>query len=165
MFLHALRTVTAAGYEHYEVSSYARPGHRSRHNQGYWHQEDYHGVGPAACSTVGDRRRVNDADLAGYIRGLAEHGVPPRREERLTAIDGANEMILLRLRTADGLPLAGFRKRAGVSLEEFSGGRLDVLLARGFLVTSAGRLRLTEEGWCVADRVIADLMASPQPTS
>jgi oxygen-independent coproporphyrinogen III oxidase len=158
MFLLAVGRLESAGYEHYEVSSYARAGHRSRHNQAYWAQEDYHGVGPGASSTLGDLRWKNTGDLEGYIRGLREAGRPPREEERLAPADRVNEHLLLRLRTRDGLSLDGFERRAGMALGDWSRGALDALLRGGFLAREGDRITLTREGLCVADRVISELM-------
>ncbi|MBI4602987.1 MAG: radical SAM family heme chaperone HemW [Planctomycetes bacterium] len=159
MLLLAVSRATGAGYEHYEVSSYSLAGHRSRHNQAYWEQRDYIGVGPGAWTTLGSLRTMNAKDLDGYVRGLRERGVPPRLEERLGEAERLNEHILLRLRTADGLSLRGFRERAGRSLEEHSGGRLGQLVSRELLAADGDRIRLTLEGLCVADRIIAELMA------
>ena len=161
MFLHAVRRLEGAGYERYEVSSYARPGHRSVHNQAYWAQEDYIGVGPSACSTSQGLRTVNTADLEGYIRGLEEGRGPPRLEERLSARERLDEMILLRLRTSAGLSLAEFREHAGRDLAVHSGDRLRALVGAGLLEVTGDVAMLTEEGLCVADRVIAELMAGP----
>jgi oxygen-independent coproporphyrinogen-3 oxidase len=159
MFIHAMRRLKSAGFEHYEVSSYARPGHRSLHNQAYWEQEDYVGVGPGACSTVGSVRTVNSRDLEGYVRGLEEAGAPPRVVENISMRQKLDESILLGLRTSGGLRLAEFRERAGKDLGEYSGGRLAALLSAGLLNVSDNVLTLTEDGLCVADRVIAELMA------
>ncbi len=158
MFLLAADRLTSAGYEHYEVSSHGRPGHRSRHNEAYWNQDDYVGAGPAACSTLGCLRYVNVRDLEAYVRGVEATGAPPREEEHLTALDRLNEHLLLRLRTRDGLSLAGFRRRSGMLLEEYSRGGLKRMLESGFLDVAGDTVRLTREGLCVADRVIAELL-------
>lgn len=165
MFVHAMRRLSSAGYEHYEVSSYARAGHRSVHNQGYWDQEDYVGVGPGACSTLGSLRTTNSPDLQGYVQGLEERGAPPRVEERISRREKLDESILLRLRTSRGLRLAEFREHAGEDLSAYSGGRLFPLVSAGFVQVSDDVVRLTEDGLCVADRVIAELMAGESPAS
>lgn len=158
MYLLAVSRLTSAGYEHYEVSSYSRPGHRSLHNQAYWNQEDYVGVGPGACSTLGGVRYTNVRDLDGYARGLRDTGLPPRHEEHLSALDKLNELLLLRLRTKEGLSLSLFQRLAGEDLGEYSGGRVDPLIQQELLRVEGDFLQLTQEGLCLADRVISDLM-------
>jgi oxygen-independent coproporphyrinogen-3 oxidase len=158
LFLHAIRRLVAAGYEHYEVSSYSKPGHRSAHNQGYWRQSNYVGLGPGACSTLGYYRYTNVRDLEKYILGLEEEGSPPREEERLSETEKMNEFILLGLRTADGLDPSEFRERWGVDFFGLCDEKLKHLGARGLIYTGEGRVRLTLEGLCVADRVISELM-------
>jgi oxygen-independent coproporphyrinogen-3 oxidase len=85
--------------------------------------------------------------------------------EDLSAEDRLVELVLLRLRTSDGLPLAEFREGAGVELDAWTGGRSAQLESQGFLEEREGVLRLTEEGLCVADTVISLLVASRRPAS
>ena len=158
MFLHAIRRLVFAGYEHYEVSSYSKPGHRSVHNQGYWNQSDYIGLGPGACSTLGNRRYTNVPDLEKYVRGLKEEGLPPREEERLSETEKMNEFILLRLRTSDGLRPSEFLRRWGDDFFTLCGGKLESLAAQGLIRAEDDCVRLTLEGLCVADRVISELL-------
>jgi oxygen-independent coproporphyrinogen-3 oxidase len=159
MFLLGIDRLTAAGFEHYEVSNYCLPGHRSRHNQAYWNQEDYLGVGPSACSTLGDLRFHNVGDVEAYVRGLRDHGEPPRRVERLSAEDKLNEHLLLSLRRREGLSSREFLARAGRTLQEHAGSRIEMLVGLGLLSVDGDAVRLTREGLCVADRVICELMA------
>ena len=165
MFIHAMRRLKSAGYEHYEVSSYARAGHRSIHNQAYWDQLDYVGVGPGACSTMGSLRATNSPDLESYVRGLARGGAAPRVEERISRREKLDESILLGLRTSRGLDLVEFREHSGEELSTYSGGRLFSLVNAGFVQVSDGVATLTEDGLCVADRVISELMAGESPAS
>ena len=164
MFLEARTRLQAAGYEHYEVSSYARPGRRSLHNQGYWEGRDYVGLGPGAASTLGRRRYTNSPDLEAYCRLLEAHGEAPREEEELSEENRLVELVLLGLRTSDGLSLAEFRDRARLDFAAWSAGRSRVLVAQGFLEERGGALRLTDEGLPVADAVISFLVAS-RPTA
>ena len=165
MFLEARARLRAAGYEHYEVSSYAIPGRRSLHNQGYWEGRDYVGLGPGAASTLGRRRYTNSPDLEAYCRLLDTGAEPPREEEDLSEDDRLVELVLLRLRTSDGLPLDEFRDRAGLELADWSAGRSRTLAVQGFLEERGGALRLTDEGLPVADAVIALLVAPRRAAS
>lgn len=102
-FYLALDLLEAAGYEHYEISNYARPGHRSRHNDSYWLGADYLGFGPGAFSTVADRRWKNVADTSEYLARLQVERDPAEPAEELDAAARRIERFGLELRTARGL--------------------------------------------------------------
>ncbi len=159
MYLLAIDRLGDAGYEHYEVSSFARAGHRSAHNQAYWRQDDYYGVGPGATSTIGPRRYSNLRNLGGYVQGIERAGIPPRAEERLGLDDRIREHLMMWLRTSGGLSLSVFESLSGTSLSRYSNGAFERLAALGLLQVSGDIIRLTREGLCVADRVIVELMA------
>ena len=101
-----------AGYEHYEISNFAKPGFRSKHNSSYWSGESYYGFGPAAHSFDGNKRRWNISNNSLYIRSV-ENGVIPFEEETLTEIQRLNEYIMTSLRTMEGLDLAYVSKVFG----------------------------------------------------
>ncbi|MCM1300491.1 MAG: radical SAM family heme chaperone HemW, partial [Alistipes senegalensis] len=92
-------TLCAAGFEHYEVSNYARPGFRACHNAAYWHGAKYLGIGPAAHSYDGRERHWNVASVSRYVEGA------PPENEVLTETDRFNEFVMTRLRTAEGIDL------------------------------------------------------------
>ena len=149
-FLRADERFTAAGFDHYEVSNYARPGHHSIHNQAYWEGADYVGLGPGAFSTVAGRRWKNVADTRTYVR-LALAGEPLEREvEHLTPDDLRRERIALLLRTSAGVPLAVL----GAEGEAKVAGLVEAGLAHA---PAGGRLRLTPQGRLVADSVAVEL--------
>jgi oxygen-independent coproporphyrinogen-3 oxidase len=104
-FLHAHAALTASGFEHYEVSNFARPGHRARHNSAYWSGVPYLGFGPAAHGFDGRERRWNVSAYAGWVRTLAQGGDPVAGREALDADMRAAEAVYLGLRTTDGLAL------------------------------------------------------------
>jgi oxygen-independent coproporphyrinogen-3 oxidase len=149
-FLLADERFAAAGFDHYEVSNYARPGHHSRHNQAYWDGADYVGLGPGAFSTVAGRRWKNVADTRTYVR-LALAGEPLEREvEQLTSDDLRRERIALLLRTAAGVPVAVLGSEAE--------GKVASLVEAGLAHPPAGgRLALTAQGRLVADSVAVEL--------
>lgn len=118
----ARELLAAAGYEHYETSNYARPGHRSVHNLGYWQGEDYLGLGPSAVTTLGRTRTRNVADTARYIEMIGAVGHAATESETLDKEALRLERIALLLRTDAGIPLelldpAG-RERASQLAEE-----------------------------------------------
>ena len=138
--------LTAAGFEHYETSNYARPGFRSSHNRGYWRGEDYLGLGPSAVSTLGGLRTKNLADTAGYVRMITSLGNAIVESESLDAEQRRLERIALMLRTEEGVPLK-LVDSAAVSL----------LLEQGLAELHGESLVLTREGSPLVDPIAAEL--------
>ena len=143
-------TLAAAGYEHYEVSNFALPGQRARHNSNYWLGRAYLGVGPSAHSFDGSRTRSwNVANNALYVKAI-ERGELPIERETLSDVDCYNELMLTRLRTAWGVTLAevealGFRQNFERSVGP--------LVRRGLVVRQGECFTLTPEGRMLADGV------------
>jgi oxygen-independent coproporphyrinogen-3 oxidase len=133
-----------AGYEHYEISNYARPGFTSVHNRAYWSGEDYLGVGPSAFSTVGMRRWQNLADYRGYADRILLGQSPIGATENLTTEMKRAERIALSLRTRDGISASELR-RFPRETNEF--------IALGLLRQSSGKFILTQKGKSLADSV------------
>jgi oxygen-independent coproporphyrinogen-3 oxidase len=154
-FLLAHERLTAAGYEHYELSNYALPGFRARHNSSYWQGQPYLGIGPSAHSFDGERRSWNAAHLEHYLRALGEGRLPPGGEEALGSRERYHEHLMTGLRTAEGASLAlleellpGFAARFAPQIAQLSG--------QGLLRQDQGRLRLSPQGWLLSDAIIAD---------
>jgi oxygen-independent coproporphyrinogen III oxidase len=101
-FLLLMQWMEAAGYEHYEISNFAKPGMRSKHNSSYWSGSTYYGFGPSAHSFNGKSRQWNIANNALYITSLQKNTIP-FEEEILTATQQLNEYIMTSLRTMEGL--------------------------------------------------------------
>ena len=145
--------LTAAGYEHYEISNFARPGYASRHNSSYWDGTPYIGLGPGAHGYDGHHtRRANDADLRAYV-ALADDA--PHTLEYLTVDALYDELVFTRLRT-----------RRGLSMAEVPADRRDYLLRMASPHIASGRLSLTDDvlrltpaALFVSDGVMSDLMA------
>jgi len=135
-----------AGYEHYEISNYARPGFSSVHNRAYWSGEDYLGVGPSAFSTVGMRRWQNLADYRAYADRTLLGQSPIAATEHLTAEMKRAERIALSLRTREGISAAELQRFARET-DEFT--------ALGLLRESNGKFLLTRRGKSLADSVAA----------
>ncbi|MBQ9151244.1 MAG: coproporphyrinogen III oxidase family protein, partial [Clostridia bacterium] len=144
----------AAGYEHYEISNYARPGHRSRHNLHTWQCHDYLGLGVAAHSCVNGVRFGQSRDLAGFLRG---EDITEFREV-LTAADREAEYIMLALRLSDGVGEADFTDRFGHDFWDTYGGRCAPFVDGGFMRREGGRVYLTERGFPVSNAILADLV-------
>ena len=151
------RAAADAGFEHYEVSNYARPGHRSRHNQRYWRWEEYLAAGPGACGFLGSVRYGNVKAVERYAALVEAGQLPLASHEVLTERQALAERLMLGLRTSDGVPAEWLAER--IALER---GRLpealDAWRARGLLADHGGRARLTEAGFLLSDALFTELL-------
>ena len=141
-------TLTRAGFEHYEVSNFARPGFRARHNSAYWSGDPYLGIGPAAHSYDGAVRRWNVSSVEGYLAG--EEG----GSERLTERDRYNEYVMTALRTAEGIDLERLAARFGPHRLESVRRTAERFIRAGELAEQRGRLAIPPERFLVSDDVI-----------
>ena len=145
--------LTAAGYEHYEISNFARPGYRSRHNSSYWQDIPYIGLGAAAHSYDGHCRSWNISDIRQYINAINEGHIPCECEI-LDDDTHYNDRIATALRTSDGLDLTTLSDRhRNYCMQEAR-----CFLDDGFLILNDNRLRLTNQGLFVSDMVMSALM-------
>jgi putative oxygen-independent coproporphyrinogen III oxidase len=140
----AMSILESAGYEHYEISNYARPGFSSVHNRAYWLGKDYLGLGPSAVSTVGNARWQNVCDYRIYIDRVFSGQSPCAPSENLTHEMKRTERIALSLRTHDGVSASDL-KRFAQETNEF--------LTLGLLRESNGSFVLTRKGKALADSV------------
>ncbi len=150
-FLLAAQVLSGAGYEHYEVSNFARPGHASKHNGAYWTGSPYLGLGNGAHSYAHPVRRWNVRDWGDYRDAVTGGSTPEEAREYLEDDSIRLESIWLGLRTRSGVaeePLAGAARRAVHRWER-----------EGLAVREGGRVRLTPEGWLVMDRLSLELDA------
>jgi oxygen-independent coproporphyrinogen-3 oxidase len=151
-----------AGYEHYEISNFAKPGYGSRHNTSYWQGKPYYGFGPAAHSFNGlDRRRWNISNNALYIQSL-QKAVIPFEEEILTITQQLNERIMIALRTSEGLNLEAISKNFGEKEAGYIKARSEKFIMEGLLELKENSLVLTAQGKFLADGIAADLFADDQ---
>ena len=153
-FLHTSAFLEARGYEHYEVSNFARGLQRaSRHNQKYWDHTPYLGLGPAAHSYARSRRWWNHASLTDYIRDCDQGQRPLGGSEELSADQLRLEAFFLGLRTRRGIGLEEYRRRWGGDLLAEKGVELERLAQEGLLVIAQGRVCPTLSGLALADRL------------
>lgn len=139
-----------AGYEHYEVSNFARtPSHRSRHNTKYWRHVPYLGLGPSAHSFDGRRRWCNVRSVEGYRSALQAGQTPVEFEELLSPEQMRVERVALGIRTSDG-----------VGGEWVEGDRLDALQNEGLIILRKGRVVPTQRGLLVADALALALLGN-----
>lgn len=157
MFKELVCQLTDAGYEHYEISNFARPGYRSRHNSSYWHQVPYIGLGAAAHSFDLNSRQWNVADLKLYIEEI-NNGIIPMEREELDNDTTFNDIITTALRTSDGIDLNALETRLGKRYRNTLVSAAGKHIEQGLLEIRHDRLRLTAEGIFISDMVMSDLM-------
>ena len=157
MFKELVCQLTDAGYEHYEISNFARPGYRSRHNSSYWHQVPYIGLGAAAHSFDLNSRQWNVADLKLYIEEI-NNGIIPMEREELDNDTTFNDIITTALRTSDGIDLNAMETRLGKRYRNTLISAAGKHIEQGLLEIRHDRLRLTSEGIFISDMVMSDLM-------
>ncbi len=149
-FFHALDMLERAGFRHYEISNYARPGHESVHNAAYWFGKDYLGLGPSAVSTQGLTRWKNIADTQRYLDAVQAGLLPQQEAEQLTPEQHQLERIALELRTAQGVPLT--------RLETVAAQTMSTLQSEGFIEMADAHVRLTRQGKTLADSIAGELV-------
>jgi len=150
LYYRVVQALSQAGYDWYEVSNFALPGRKARHNLAYWRARPYLGLGPGAVSTVGARRWTNVADPAAWAAALAAGTRPPREVEDLDAATRARERLLLAARCGAPVPLA---ELAAILDVEAAG----PLAAAGLVSLHSGTIRVTRKGRYVAGAVCVRL--------
>lgn len=146
MFDYIVTQLTEAGYEHYEVSNFARPHRRSHHNSNYWNDTPYIGLGAGAHSYDGARRMWNISDIDLYIKGALAHDLQCEAET-LTAEQHHTEHVMLGLRTAEG-----------VARTEVDEAKALPYIQRGLLRVEGDHIAVTTQGYHILNRIIEDLI-------
>jgi oxygen-independent coproporphyrinogen-3 oxidase len=157
MYRHAMTTLEAAGYEQYEISNFARPGCRSRHNQVYWANEAFYGFGVGAAAYVGGTRTLNLRNLENYLKHVLAGDSPVFQSETLDPEQRARETMAMNLRRAEGIVFERFREQTGFDASALVNRALDRYTAAGLLVEDGVGSRLTRAGRCVADAIVTEL--------
>jgi oxygen-independent coproporphyrinogen III oxidase len=159
-FLLLMQWLKQNGYDHYEVSNFAKPGYRSRHNSSYWQGKKYLGLGPSAHSYNGVIRKWNIANNNNYIETI-NNGKLETGREVLTETEKLNEYIMISLRTMEGLDLEKIKSVWGEDKLKTVNERLIRFKENDLVIKEANKIKLTEEGMLRADGIAADLFASP----
>jgi oxygen-independent coproporphyrinogen-3 oxidase len=146
-FLTADHALTAHGFEHYEVSNAAKPGHRARHNSAYWRRAPFIGLGPSAHSGFATERRWNVREWAAYER-VVGRGSPMEGRELLDDAAIALEDLYLSLRTSEGAPVNRVPPAVRLEWEQ-----------AGWAITGKDRIRLSPEGWLRLDGLVSSIKA------
>ncbi|MGA3245986.1 MAG: radical SAM family heme chaperone HemW [Bacteroidota bacterium] len=157
-----IRFLAERGFEQYEVSNFAKPGLKSRHNSNYWNHTNYLGFGPSAHSfwssesPEGCVRWWNVSSIVGYLDKLGQDALPVAGREHLTTGQLIEEEIYLGLRS-EGIDITGFRKRYGKDFLTEHRSELGDLIESEMAVVQDGKLRLTSKGYLVCDEICASL--------
>ena len=152
-FLQVHNSLAQAGFEHYEVSNYALPGYRSKHNSSYWRGVEYLGIGPGAHSFNGEMRRWCEQGVEEYIHGVA-YG-----SEELSQRDKMNEYVMTSLRCVEGLSLAKVECDFGEQERERLEREASRMELKNLLLNDGEVLRIVPENMLLSDMVISSLMA------
>lgn len=160
MFLQLMENLEQAGYEHYEISNFALPGKRSRHNSAYWKRIPYLGIGPSAHSYNGEERMWNIKNNSLYQKAIKEDRLP-LTSEKLSPAENWNESIMIALRTTEGIDLKEVEKRWGKKEVDQLLQDADVKRERQLIQLQDNHLRLTREGKLLADQIAADFFKVP----
>lgn len=158
MYALAIDRLTAAGYEHYEVSNFARPGCRSRHNQVYWSGDGYFAAGPGAARYVDGVRESNHRSTTTYLKCVLSGESPVAEREELSPEARGRELLVFGLRRIDGVSRCDFIERSGYEIEDLVAAPLRKFVGLGLLADDGERIRLTREGLFVSDAIWPELL-------
>lgn len=158
LYAAAIDVLESAGFEHYEISNFARPGRRCRHNEVYWANEAYWGSGMGAARYVFGRRELNTRDLQKYVDLCLGGKSPTWQSEQLEPRERAQETLAIQLRRGTGIHRDAFHQQTGFTLDELAGAELAKGVALGLLADTGERVFLTRRGKYVADSIIERLL-------
>lgn len=159
MYAEAIDRLAAAGYEHYEVSNFALPGHRCRHNEVYWTGGSYFAAGPGAARYVDGCRQTNHRSTRMYLKRVLAGQSPVVESETLEPADRARETLVFGLRRLEGIDRAEFAARTGFEVEALVGEALRRYVEAGFLEADSRHIRLSREGLFVSDAIWPSFLA------
>lgn len=157
MFSLMIDRLGSAGFEHYEISNFAKNGLYSRHNSSYWLGKKYLGLGPAAHSFDGHNRAWNIPSISKYITGIENNELPIEIEylDRNTCY---NDFILTGMRTMWGVNMVELEKQFGTTLRDYCIKNVQRYIDEGFVLKDKGILKLTRSGIFISDGIMSDLM-------
>ena len=155
-FHHLVDTLTQASYDHYELSSFGKPGYHSQNNKGYWQGKTYLGIGPSAHGFDGNKRYWNVSNNASYMQQIAK-GELPQTIEKLSVIDRFNESIMIGLRASWGVSLQTMENDLGLRYRQHLENQAKRFVDEGLLHYENNALKTTPKGAFLADGISADL--------
>lgn len=163
-YMHAMAALESAGFAHYEISNFARPGFACRHNHVYWANHAYLGFGVGAARYVNGVRELNTRDLRTYINRLHAGQTPTFQSECLPPRERAVETIAVQLRRSRGIERREFARQTGFALDALVGRKLPELAEQGLLQDDGATVALTRRGKCLADALVGTLLRCAELT-
>jgi oxygen-independent coproporphyrinogen-3 oxidase len=158
MYAAAIDELTAAGFEHYEVSNFARPTRRSRHNEVYWAGKEYFAAGPGAARYVNGVRETNHRSTTTYLKRVLARQSPVFEREKLSDEARARERLVLGLRRLEGVERDGFAAATGYSIDDLAAAAISKFTSLGLLDDDCRGIKLTREGLFVSDALWPELL-------
>jgi len=152
MFEYIIAELEKAGFEHYEISNFSKPGFESRHNLMYWDNAEYYGIGAGASGYVNGVRYKNHGPIRHYLQAV-ETGNARVQEEMLTLKEKMEEEMFLGLRKKSGVSKKRFEEKFGISFEDQYGAVVSELTEQGLLVPDRDIVRMTKQGLFLGDTV------------
>ena len=157
MFAAMIERLSKVGFQHYEISNFARNGLVSRHNSSYWLGAKYLGLGPAAHSYDGQNRAQNIASISKYIESIGQD-IPPTEIEYLDMNTRYNDYILTGMRTMWGINLVKLEELFGKPMKEYAMRNVQKYIGQGFVTNKDNTLKLTHKGIFISDGIMSDMM-------
>lgn len=158
MYSWAIKFLEKSGFEHYEISNFARPNKRSLHNQIYWYNQSYLGIGAGACSFIKGYRYMNFKDPARYIKEVMSGKLPVDEGEKLSLRKRMAETIILGLRTEEGVVYQKFYNRFKVKMDKIFNQQINKLVDLGLLRKDNLKIQLTKKGLFLANNVFREFV-------
>jgi oxygen-independent coproporphyrinogen-3 oxidase len=159
MAIKILELTKKHGFQQYEVSNFAKPGYRCRHNEVYWNHDAYIGLGTGAHSYIHPLRIADNNSIISYIEALTQGNLPAKETETIDGEILAREMIFLEVRRSDGIDEERFREKTGFCFEEYAGKvKLDQLINNKLFKKNGCFWQPTEKGLLVSDAIARDLI-------
>lgn len=158
MYNEVINFLTENGYEQYEISNFARPGHESVHNSSYWKNIEYYGLGAGAHGYIDGVRYANQGALKFYIDSMLEKGHARREENTVTTKEKIEEEMFLGLRLLKGVDLDIFEEKYGKRAEEIFKDVIDKNIREGYLEIEDNKLRLTRKGLFYGNDVFSEFL-------
>jgi oxygen-independent coproporphyrinogen-3 oxidase len=147
------------GFEQYEISNFAKPGYRCRHNEVYWNHDTYIGIGTGAHSYIHPLRMADNNNIISYVDEITKGNLPVKETETIDGEILAREMIFLGVRRSGGIDSEQFHEKTGFNFEEYAGKvKLDQMIENGVLINNGSRWQPTEKGMLVSDAIARELI-------
>jgi oxygen-independent coproporphyrinogen-3 oxidase len=157
MFGLIMDKLSAAGYRQYEISNFAKPGFESKHNNAYWENKSYYGIGAGAHGYIHGQRHSNIKGVAPYIKACQE-GLPRLETNPVGRGEAMEDFMMVGLRRLDGVSDVEFRRQFGAGLQEVFSAALAKLQQQGLLMHTEQGFRLTQEGLFLGNEVFAEFI-------